>query len=123
MKPDRIVPVFQVADLQESIEFYTESLGFTEDFRFGKYGGVKLGGISLHLSEQIQDGRSEYKKPLGSGIAYVLCDSVDAYFDQVREKGVIIKHPPQDAPYGMRDFMLADLDGNHLAFGSEIPEA
>jgi len=123
MTPDRILPVFQVSDLDMALRFYTEILGFSEDFRFGRYAGVKFGNIGLHVSEQNQDGKVEYRKPLGSGIAYIFCDSVDEYFERVQNKGVLTKYPPQDTPYGMREFMVADLDGNHLAFGSELPEA
>lgn len=120
MNPQRIVPVFQIASLEASIKFYKDVLGFEEDFRFGNYAGVKLGTAHLHLSEQVKDGRSEYTKPLGSGIAYVFCDKIDAYHDQIESKGAKTKYPPQDFPYGMREFMTVDPDGNHLAFGSEI---
>ena len=27
-----------------------------------------------------------------------------------------------DEPYGLRDFMIADPDGNHLNFGCELKE-
>ncbi len=122
MNPQRIVPVFQVANLEAALKFYSEILGFTEDFRFGNYAGLKFGAISLHLSEQTSDGRSEYKKPLGSGIAYLFCDEVDAYYDQIKSKGAPTKYPPQDFPYGMREFMTVDPDGNHVAFGAEIED-
>jgi hypothetical protein len=31
--------------------------------------------------------------------------------------------PPQDYAYGMRDFDVADLDGNQLTFGMETQSA
>ncbi len=123
MNTQRVVPVFQVANLEAALEFYHEVLGFEEDFRFGRYAGVKLGAITLHLSEQVENGRSEYKKPLGSGIAYIFCDEVDRYHEQIKSKGAKTKYAPQDFPYGMREFMAIDLDGNHLAFGNEIDDA
>ena len=123
MHPSRIVPVFQVSRLEDALKFYTEVLGFEEDFRYGGYAGVKLGTLSLHLSEQVAGGRDEYRKPLGSGIAYVFCDEVDGYYAQIKAKGVKAKYGPEDFPYGMREFMVVDPDGNHLAFGSEINDA
>jgi uncharacterized glyoxalase superfamily protein PhnB len=122
MNPQRIVPVFQVNSLESAVKFYEEVLGFEEDFRFGSYAGIKLGAISLHLSEQTESGRSEYKKPVGSGIAYIFCDEVDRYYEQIKTKGAKAMYSPQDFPYGMREFMVIDLDGNHLAFGSEIED-
>jgi len=123
MKTQRVVPVFQVASLEVTLKFYQEVMGFAEDFRFGKYAGIKLGTINLHLSEQTEDGRGDYRKPLGSGIAYVFCDEVDHYYEQIKLKGAKMKYPPQDFPYGMREFMAVDPDGNHLAFGAEIAHA
>jgi len=122
MNTQRIVPVFQVKSLELPVKFYEEVLGFEEDFRFGSYAGIKLEAISLHLSEQTESGRSEYKKPLGSGIAYIFCDEVDLYHEQIRTTGARVIYSPQDFPYGMREFMVIDLDGNHLAFGSEIED-
>ena len=110
-------PVFQVADVASALTYYTQVLGFEEDFNTGDYAGVKLGKIAVHLSKHREGG--EYAKPVGGGIAYVFCDEVDGYFAMIKGKGARVKYPPQDTPYGMREFMIADLDGHHLAFGCE----
>ena len=31
----------------------------------------------------------------------------------------MLKYEPKDWPYGTREFMVVDLDGNQLAFGCE----
>jgi uncharacterized glyoxalase superfamily protein PhnB len=117
MNAKSIAPVFQVADLDASLKHYKEVLGFSEDFRVGDYAGLKLGQVALHLSKH---GAGEYAKPVGGSIAYIFCDDVDGYFEQVKQKGAAIKYAPNDACYGMREFMLADLDGHHIAFACEI---
>jgi uncharacterized glyoxalase superfamily protein PhnB len=119
MNAKSIAPVFQVADLDAALKHYKEVLGFSEDFRVGDYAGVKLGQAALHLSKH---GAGEYAKPVGGSIAYIFCDDVDDYFEKVKQNGAAIKCPPNDAHYGMREFMLADFDGHHLAFGCEIPK-
>ncbi|HEY4247058.1 MAG TPA: VOC family protein [Lacunisphaera sp.] len=120
MNTESVAPVFQVFDLVASLKHYKEVLGFSEDFRLGDYAGVKCGKVALHLSKH---GAGEYAKPIGGSIAYFFCDEVDSYFREVKERGARIKYPPQDAPYGMREFMLADLDGHHLAFGCGVKKA
>jgi uncharacterized glyoxalase superfamily protein PhnB len=117
MNTHSIAPVFQVADLDAALKHYKEVLGFSDDFRVGDYAGVKLGNVALHLSKH---GAGEYAKPVGGSIAYVFCDDVDGYFREVKQKGATIKYAPGDTSYGMREFMLADLDGHHLAFGCEV---
>ena len=59
------------------------------------------------------------KRPIGGGSAYIFCDGIDAYYDEVRKKGADVKFKLTDEPYGMRDFTVADPDGNYLNFGSE----
>ena len=109
-------PVFQVDNVDAALKHYKDVLGFEEDFRVGDYAGVKHGKIGVHLSKH---GEGEYAKPIGGGIVYVFCDEVDSYYAETKKKGANIKYPPQDTPYGMREFMVADLDGHHLAFGCE----
>jgi uncharacterized glyoxalase superfamily protein PhnB len=119
MNTHSIAPVFQVADIDAAMKYYKEVLGFSEDFRVGDYAGVMLGKVALHLSKH---GAGEYAKPVGGSIAYVFCDEVDGYFREVEQKGATIKYPPHDTNYGMREFMLADLDGHHLAFACETKQ-
>jgi predicted enzyme related to lactoylglutathione lyase len=114
MKTTTAIPVFQVSDVEASLKHYTGIFGFSEDFRFGDYAGIKLGDVRLHLS-----GHHVHERPVGGGTAYILCDEVDDYCAKIKTNGAIVKSDPKDYPYGMRDFMAVDPDGNHLAFGCE----
>ncbi len=119
MKPRHAAPVFQVADLEASLRHYTEVLGFGADFRFGNYAGVKRGDVCLHLCAH-----SIHRRPVGGGTAYIFCaEPVDAYHAELASRGANLIAPPKDYAYGMRDFMVADPDGNHLAFGCRSEEA
>jgi len=120
MKTKHVTPVFKVGSLSKALAHYKEVLGFAEDFRIGNYAGVKLGSISIHLAEQSEDGDSEYAKPIGGSTIYVFCDEVDSYYAEIRSKGAEVKYPPKNWPYGMRDFRVADPDGNHLSFGCDL---
>lgn len=114
MKPQSAASVFQVASVDAALRYYKDILGFSEDFRFDNYAGVKLGEAYIHLC-----GHSEHKRPVGGGTIYVFCDEVDAYYAETKKRGAIVKSEPRDYEYGMRDFMALDPDGNHLAFGCE----
>jgi uncharacterized glyoxalase superfamily protein PhnB len=113
-----IGPVFQVSDLSNALKYYKEVRGFEEDFQFGAYAGVSHGDACLHLS-----GHQIHKRPIGGGAAFVFCDEVDDYFQQIKKQGAIVKVEPADQPYGMRDFIVLDPDGNHMTFGCEIRNA
>ena len=120
MNTECVAPVFQVADVDAALKHYTEVLGFAEDFRVGDYAGVKLGKVAVHLSKHRG---GEYAKAIGGSTAYIFCDEVDSYFAEIKKRGAKVKYAPENAPYGMREFMIADLDGHHLAFGCDIKKA
>ncbi|HXB58406.1 MAG TPA: glyoxalase superfamily protein [Candidatus Acidoferrales bacterium] len=123
MKTKHVTPVFKVANLDKALSHYKDVLGFAEDFRIGNYAGVKLGSVSMHLAEQSEDDDGEYAKPIGGSTAYVLCDEVDSYFADIKNKGAVVKYPPKNWPYGMRDFRVTDPDGNHISFGCNLLRA
>jgi len=108
--------VFSVSDFRAALDFYRDVLGFTVEFEFGEYAGVKSGDANLHLS------KGNPKSP-GSGHVYLFCDQVDAYFGLVKQRGASIRRAIEDAPYGMRDFEVYDLDGNILVFGCALEGA
>jgi uncharacterized glyoxalase superfamily protein PhnB len=54
---------------------------------------------------------------------YIFCaDPVDAYYAELTSRGATLIAPPKNYAYGMRDFIVVDLDGNHLAFGCRSEE-
>lgn len=116
MTPQRAAPVFSVSNLAASLQHYQEVLGFSHDFTFGNYAGVKLGNIGLHLAEVGEP-------PVGRSTAYVFCDEIDSYWSVIKCRGAHLRYDPKDWPYGMREFMVIDPDGNQLAFGCERKSA
>lgn len=114
MKAQQSATVFQVSNLDAALKHYVEVLGFKEDFRFGEYAGVTMGEVCVHLCAH-----SIHQRPVGGGTVSIFCDEVDSYYLQVQAKGAQVKAEPHDYPYGMRDFMVVDPDGNHLSFGCE----
>lgn len=107
--------VFRVTNVDAALKYYTDVLGFSEDFRFGDYAGIKLGSVLVHLS-----GHSVHQRPIGGGTVYVFCDEVDSYYTEIKTKGARIVTEPKDYDYGMRDFVIQDPDGNHISFGCAL---
>jgi uncharacterized glyoxalase superfamily protein PhnB len=115
MKTHGSATAFQVCNVDASLRFYVESLGFSQRFRFGDYAGVVHGDAQIHLSGP----KATNKRAIGQGSIYIFCDNVDAYYTEISAKGVKSQAPPKDYPYGMRDFVVEDPDGNLVAFGQE----
>lgn len=52
-----------------------------------------------------------------SYFAYFVVDDVDGYFREVQANGVQGLRPPEDKPWGMREFSLKTPDGHRITVG------
>ena len=107
--------VFVVNDIAKSVEHYRSVLGFTVTFQYGEptfYACLCRDEVALHLLAA-----RETKRLPGQGGVYVFVKDVDGIHAELAAHGANVIKPPQTYDYGMRDFDIADLDGNHLAFG------
>jgi uncharacterized glyoxalase superfamily protein PhnB len=117
MKLIAAIPVLHVADTDVALQFYARVLGFKEAFRFGAYAGLTFGEVALHLA-----GPGDFERPVGGGTVYIICTAVDDYFTTIVARGAQPATEPNNAEYGMRDFVIYDPDGNQISFGSDIGE-
>jgi catechol 2,3-dioxygenase-like lactoylglutathione lyase family enzyme len=111
------ITVFTVTDVLASTAYYREKLGFDLAFEYGEptfYVGLCSGAVQLHL---ISAGRAP--RPPGHGAVSILVDDVDRPHAELHKRGARILTAPADQAYGLRDFDVADLDGNTLFFGME----
>ena len=114
MQINSFAAVFPVSNLDAALQFYVDVLGFREEFRFGQYAGIQRDACRIHLS---QHGNPNAGPP-GSGAAYIFCDEVDSYFAEITSRGATVDAEPKDYPYGLRDFIARDPDGNQVTFGA-----
>ena len=109
-------PSFTVDDLQKSLAFYRDVLGFTEKDRFERDGalhGVELvaGSVSVFLSQD--DWQKGHDRVKGQGFR-IYCDTaqdIDALARRIQERAGALAEEPKDQPWGGRDFAVADPDG------------
>jgi uncharacterized glyoxalase superfamily protein PhnB len=109
--------VFVVQDVLRSVEHYRDVLGFHTEFTYSQptfYAGVERDAVVIHLQAA-----SETKRQPGQGAVNIFVTDVDALFQELRSRGARTLNEPKDYAYGMRDFDINDLDGNHLCFGME----
>ena len=113
--------VFVVQDLARGLEQYRDVFGFRVGFVYGEpayYAVLQRDEVAIHLLAA-----SQTKRLPGQGGIYVFTRDVDAVYGELQSRGARIPQEPKTYPYGMRDFDMADLDGNHLSFGMEAAAA
>jgi uncharacterized glyoxalase superfamily protein PhnB len=109
-----IVPILSVRNVPESISFYIDKLGFKKDWDWGNpatFASVSLDGAAIFLCQGVQG------QP-GSWLS-VFVPNVDALFHAFRARGVNIRQPPTNFPWGTREMNVQDPDGHRLRFGSD----
>lgn len=113
--------IFTVKDIAASLAYYRDALGFDVTFQYGEptyYACLCRNEVALHLrAARAPDWVA------GKGAIAIFVDDVDALYAELVKRGARIVKPPQDYPYGMRDFDVVDLDGNQLTFGMESKAA
>ena len=109
--------VMTVNNVLESMAYYRDKLGFDVAFEYGTptfYVGLCSGEVTLHLVAADQTPRQP-----GHGAVSIFVDDVDALHADLVKRGAKVLKEPKDYDYGMRDFDVADLDGNIIFFGME----
>ena len=109
--------VLTVKDVMGSLAYYRDKLGFDVAFEYGKptfYVGLCSGQVTLHLVSATKTPRQP-----GHGAVNIFVDDVDALHADLVKRGAKVLKEPKDYDYGLRDFDVADLDGNMIFFGME----
>ena len=118
-----INPFFIVKDLQASIYYYIERLGFQLDFQGPDqdpyYGRVSRDGIGIMLKAILPDvlprpNRTRHEWARWDASIYTL--DPDALFDEFRRRGVSFVTELSFIDEGLWGFEVTDADGYVLAF-------
>jgi catechol 2,3-dioxygenase-like lactoylglutathione lyase family enzyme len=118
-----ISPFFIVKDLQASVAFYRERLGFRLDFEGPDddvyYAGVSRDGIGIMLKAILPDVLpcpNHTRHPWARWDAYIYTRDPDTLFDEFRQRGVSFVKELSFIDDGLWGFEIIDADGYVLAF-------
>lgn len=116
-----IAPQFLVDDLDRTIAYYRDKLGFTVDFNYDSfYASVSRDGFAIHLKcapKTIAD--REHRKQNEHLDAYIAVTGVRDLFDDVQSRGARIIKPLEQRPWACLDFYVEDPDGYILCFSEQ----
>jgi len=109
-----ITPIFQAADLQRSIHFYTQVMGFELAWTAG------APPDRASFCRDAVEITVEVEPVPARGQAYLQVTGVDEYFSRITAAGARVKVPLGDRGYGMRDGRIFDPDGNEIHIGQAL---
>ena len=124
------VPFFAVADMQASVRYYVDGLGFEMTKQWIDEGKLRwcwleLGGAALMLQEYRKEGHNawvpEGKVGVGVSICFICADAL-AIYRTVTARGIQASRP--FVSNGMWNTGLSDPDGYRIEFESytDVPE-
>lgn len=111
------IPKFPVINVHAAVAFYVQKLGFSELFDYGDYAGVKRDEFELHLWECSDRYLAE------NTACRVNTTDIEALYAEYRAVGVV--HPNgslETKPWGLKEFVILDLDGNGIFLFEELEE-
>ena len=113
-------PILHVTDVEDSLRFYVDRLGFTSPWRYEEDGRVRVAqaerqGCALILADQ-------WPEKVGKGLMFISVNvehdpreaavALDALRGELEAKGV----PVKEGSWGYRLLVVDDPDGNQLFF-------
>jgi len=129
MNFQHLSPILWTKNLDETISFYVNVLGFACRSNFPNFASLHRDGVEIMIvvpqdePEDCKDPNEAPKeffpKPLLTGSIYVTVTDVDELWAKVKDQVKVISSLA-DREYFMRDFSIADNNGYELVFGQNI---
>ena len=117
MKLNRLVPMLWVSDIEETIAFYRDVLGFDCSSRMEGWACLVNHEVELMIS--LPNRHEPIDKLSFTGSFYFQPDNVDGLWEELKNK-VPVVYPIENFSYGMREFAIRDNSGYILQFGRPI---
>ena len=107
-------PVLFVADIERSVDFYVNQLGFSHPWRYEEEGKARVAQVERQGCELILS--SQWPDKVGKGLMFISLDVevLNALRAELEGRGVDVK----DGNWGYRLMVIVDPDGNELYFPS-----
>jgi uncharacterized glyoxalase superfamily protein PhnB len=106
-------------DLDTTIGFYTDTLGFTCREKNEDWGWASLGRDDVWIMLARPNEHAAYDKIGFTGSFYFTTDDVETLWADLKSKAKVC-YDIETFPWGMREFAVYDNNGYLLQFGQEM---
>ena len=120
-------PQLFVADIKAACDFYTQKLGFEVVFVYGEppfYGQVKRDGAAMNLrcvdTPLIDPALRERESLLSAAVTVATTEEIKQLFLELQSAGVDFHQTLRREPWGARNFIIRDPDGNLVLFAGPV---
>jgi lactoylglutathione lyase len=124
----KLTPNLLVADVERSLTFYVDVLGFSRGMTVPEqpplvFGSVVSGSVEIFFNEK-ETGAKEYTefsgKPIGAtGTMFIELEQIEALHERLKSRVQIVKALVTQW-YGVKEFAIADPDGYLITFAERV---
>ena len=110
------VPEIPVTRIDTAVAYYVSVLGFALDWgnEDGGIAGISQGSCRLFLTNAEFRQSSPLRPPIIVWLNLSSRKKVDQLFARWQTAGALVLSPPEDKPWHLREFTIADPDANRL---------
>lgn len=121
MKINELRPTLWTENLGETIDFYTNVLGFTCEEKNEDWGWASLTIDDFGIMISRPNAQASFDKIGFTGSFYFRTDDVETMWEKLKDKACIC-YGIETFDLGLREFAIFDNSGYTLQFGQEIAE-
>ena len=111
--------MIHVPDVSSTIDWYT-SIGFTLVRQNEEYGEVNWAKLSFGNSELMLNAGGKPSVDRRREVdLYITTDNVDELYQRFKDRVQVVEDP-HDTFYGMREFIMRDMNGFWVTFGQLV---
>lgn len=116
------VPVIATDDIQKSITYYTQVLGFEPDYIYGDppvFAGVKSGDVEIYFSYD-PDLAQLIRNAKVFPEVFIWITDASIVLQKHIDNGATIVEDISDRPWGARQYVVRDINNYHLKFAQPL---
>ena len=107
---EKIMPELPCDDVPAAVAYYRDVLGFAVNYAQDDIGVMDRDAARILLIARTP-------RHTGIGSCYVYVSDADALHAELVARGAGVQGPPVSRPWGLREFVVLDPDGNRLTLG------
>ena len=115
-----IIPELAYEDVRQAVDWLCEVFGFKERLRIGDHRSqLVLGNGAVIIVKRNNEAKGSAS---GAHSVLVRVEDVDRHYELARERRAKILQPPEDYPYGERQYVAEDLGGHRWTFSQSLAD-
>lgn len=124
----KLTPILWTKDLQETVRFYTDILGFKCVRKVDRFASLIRDEVEIMTVvpvDEPEDCKTDesspnfFPKPTFTGSLYIDTQNVDELWESIKDK-VRVKYELGNQEWLVRDFSILDNNGYEVIFGQDI---